>query len=49
MGRLIPAGTGLAFHNKRRENRRNSLLADIPMVPEVAEETAAAGPENESE
>ena len=49
VGRLIPAGTGLAFHNKRRENRRNSLLADIPMVPEVAEETAAAGPENESE
>ncbi len=49
VGRLIPAGTGLAFHNQRRENRRNSLLADIPMVPEAVEETAAAGPENESE
>ncbi|ORE88987.1 DNA-directed RNA polymerase subunit beta' [Oceanococcus atlanticus] len=49
VGRLIPAGTGLAFHNQRRENRRNALLADIPMVPEVVEETASAGPENESE
>ncbi|TXG95992.1 MAG: DNA-directed RNA polymerase subunit beta' [Nevskiaceae bacterium] len=29
VGRLIPAGTGLAYHEQRRKNRGGSLLADL--------------------
>ncbi|MEN8720229.1 MAG: DNA-directed RNA polymerase subunit beta', partial [Oceanococcaceae bacterium] len=29
VGRLIPAGTGLSFHESRRRNRRSTLLGDM--------------------
>jgi DNA-directed RNA polymerase subunit beta' len=31
VGRLIPAGTGLAYHEQRRRSRGGSLLADLQM------------------
>ncbi len=31
VGRLIPAGTGLAYHEQRRKARGGSLLADLQM------------------
>jgi len=36
VGRLIPAGTGLAYHEERRRQRET-----IPMVADIAEEMAA--------
>ena len=29
VGRLIPAGTGMAYHEQRRKNRNSGLLADL--------------------
>ncbi|MGJ8669237.1 MAG: DNA-directed RNA polymerase subunit beta' [Oceanococcus sp.] len=49
VGRLIPAGTGLAFHNQRRENRRSALLAGMPRAPAAVEKVSVSEPQNESE
>ena len=35
VGRLIPAGTGLAYHNERRRKRRE-LTGEMPAVMEAA-------------
>jgi len=47
VGRLIPAGTGLAYHNIRKAQAAEPVLAEIPAAaPEPApstEATAAAG------
>jgi hypothetical protein len=54
VGRLIPAGTGLAYHNIRKAQAAEPVLADIPAAePETApaaapqtaptEQAAAAG------
>jgi DNA-directed RNA polymerase subunit beta' len=36
VGRLIPAGTGLAHHEQRRKARGGSLLADLQMASSAA-------------
>jgi DNA-directed RNA polymerase subunit beta' len=43
VGRLIPAGTGLAYHNIRKAQAAEPVLAEIPAAaPEApAAETAA--------
>ncbi|HZO03615.1 MAG TPA: hypothetical protein VFB93_20685, partial [Burkholderiales bacterium] len=43
VGRLIPAGTGLAYHNIRKAQAAEPVLAEIPAAaPETpAAETAA--------
>jgi DNA-directed RNA polymerase subunit beta' len=33
VGRLIPAGTGLAYHNIRKAQAAEPVLADIPAAP----------------
>jgi DNA-directed RNA polymerase subunit beta' len=41
VGRLIPAGTGLSYHNERRRKRRQEVEAEAAMVsrpPEVVAE-----------
>jgi len=47
VGRLIPAGTGLAYHNIRKAQAAEPVLADIPVsapeAPPAAETTATAG------
>jgi DNA-directed RNA polymerase subunit beta' len=46
VGRLIPAGTGLAYHNIRKAQAAEPVLAEIPAsAPETpaAEATTAAG------
>jgi DNA-directed RNA polymerase subunit beta' len=45
VGRLIPAGTGLAYHNIRKAQAAEPVLAELPMAaPETpAETTATAG------
>jgi DNA-directed RNA polymerase subunit beta' len=45
VGRLIPAGTGLAYHNIRKAQLAEPVLADLPVsAPETpAETTATAG------
>jgi DNA-directed RNA polymerase subunit beta' len=47
VGRLIPAGTGLAYHNIRKAQAAEPVLADIPATaPETApstETTTTAG------
>jgi len=46
VGRLIPAGTGLAYHMIRKAQAAEPVLADIPAAaPEApaAEVTATAG------
>jgi hypothetical protein len=48
VGRLIPAGTGLAYHNIRKAQAAEPVLAELPAaVPEPAvtspEATTAAG------
>jgi DNA-directed RNA polymerase subunit beta' len=46
VGRLIPAGTGLAYHNIRKAQAAEPVLAEIPAAaPEAppAETTATAG------
>jgi DNA-directed RNA polymerase subunit beta' len=46
VGRLIPAGTGLAYHNIRKAQAAEPVLAEIPAVaPEASPtETAATAP-----
>jgi DNA-directed RNA polymerase subunit beta' len=49
VGRLIPAGTGLAYHNIRKAQAAEPVLAEIPVAavpepaPAAAEPAAAAG------
>jgi len=46
VGRLIPAGTGLAYHNVRKAQAAEPVLAEVPVsAPETppAEATTAAG------
>jgi DNA-directed RNA polymerase subunit beta' len=47
VGRLIPAGTGLAYHNIRKAQAAEPVLAEIPAsAPETAaptETTTTAG------
>ena len=45
VGRLIPAGTGLAYHNIRKAQAAEPVLAEIPAgAPEPAPtETATTG------
>jgi DNA-directed RNA polymerase subunit beta' len=33
VGRLIPAGTGLAYHNIRKAQLAEPVLAEIPAAP----------------
>ena len=42
VGRLIPAGTGLTYHEARRRNRNSSLLADLQSAGFGAGSTAEA-------
>ncbi len=49
VGRLIPAGTGLAFHTHRRKNRRMSLPADMRPLAETLPEAASTESGNDSE
>jgi DNA-directed RNA polymerase subunit beta' len=47
VGRLIPAGTGLAYHNIRKAQAAEPVLAEIPAAapePAPATEPAAATP-----
>ncbi|MBV8031696.1 MAG: DNA-directed RNA polymerase subunit beta' [Betaproteobacteria bacterium] len=47
VGRLIPAGTGLAYHNIRKAQAAEPVLAEVPAASEPAAapvEQAAAGP-----
>jgi len=39
VGRLIPAGTGLTYHQERRKTREELNLG-MPELPDVAEESA---------
>ena len=43
VGRLIPAGTGLAYHNIRKAQAAEPVLADIPAA--AAPETPAPAAE----
>jgi len=46
VGRLIPAGTGLAYHNIRKAQAAEPVLAEVPVsAPETppAEATTTAG------
>ena len=47
MGRLIPAGTGLAFHEERRRRRTAALeeafLSEEEIAEAVSDEAAADG------
>ena len=43
VGRLIPAGTGLAYHNIRKAQAAEPVLADIPAA--AAPEAPAAEPQ----
>jgi DNA-directed RNA polymerase subunit beta' len=49
VGRLIPAGTGLAYHNIRKAQAAEPVLAELPVAavpepaPAAAEPAAAAG------
>jgi DNA-directed RNA polymerase subunit beta' len=42
VGRLIPAGTGLAYHNIRKAQAAEPVLADIAPAPETAPESTQA-------
>ena len=42
VGRLIPAGTGMAYHEQRRKNRSSGLLADLQSAGFGAGNEAAA-------
>jgi DNA-directed RNA polymerase subunit beta' len=46
VGRLIPAGTGMAYHRIRK---RQGVAAEFGEVPVVAEETAAPTAENQEQ
>jgi DNA-directed RNA polymerase subunit beta' len=41
VGRLIPAGTGLAYHNIRKAQAAEPVLADVPAEPAAAQPTQA--------
>jgi DNA-directed RNA polymerase subunit beta' len=43
VGRLIPAGTGLAYHNVRKEQALEPVLGEAPLGEEAPAETTAAG------
>ncbi|MGB0211812.1 MAG: DNA-directed RNA polymerase subunit beta', partial [Algiphilus sp.] len=43
VGRLIPAGTGLSFHEQRRKARGGSFLADLQMPAPGAADFAESG------
>jgi DNA-directed RNA polymerase subunit beta' len=46
VGRLIPAGTGLAYHNIRKAQAAEPMLAELPVTPAAPEPaTTAASPE----
>jgi DNA-directed RNA polymerase subunit beta' len=36
VGRLIPAGTGMAFHKERREKRQSTDVMEAALLEEVA-------------
>jgi DNA-directed RNA polymerase subunit beta' len=42
VGRLIPAGTGLAYHNNRRRQRNGETLPNIESIDAVAETSESA-------
>lgn len=42
VGRLIPAGTGLAYHNNRRRQRNGEALPNIESIDAVAETSESA-------
>ena len=48
VGRLIPAGTGLAFHKERRRKRQTSEVMEA-MLEEAVQEAAEGGTEASSE
>ena len=43
VGRLIPAGTGLAYHNVRKEQALEPVLGEAPLGEEAPAETTVAG------
>ncbi len=46
VGRLIPAGTGLAYHHIRKAQAAEPVLADIPATepaPQATQAEATAG------
>jgi DNA-directed RNA polymerase subunit beta' len=43
VGRLIPAGTGLAYHAIRKAQAAEPVLAEVPVAEEAAAEAAAGG------
>jgi DNA-directed RNA polymerase subunit beta' len=46
VGRLIPAGTGLAYHNIRKAQAAEPVITDVPAgteAPQPAETTTATG------
>jgi DNA-directed RNA polymerase subunit beta' len=45
VGRLIPAGTGLAYHNIRKAQAAEPMLAELPVTPAPEPATTAASPE----
>jgi DNA-directed RNA polymerase subunit beta' len=45
VGRLIPAGTGLAYHNIRKAQAAEPVLAEIAAVQPAAAETPAPAPQ----
>jgi DNA-directed RNA polymerase subunit beta' len=49
VGRLIPAGTGLAFHTLRRKNRQDALLARMPKAPAAVKEAIVSSAEDVSD
>ena len=49
VGRLIPAGTGLSFHENRRRNRRANLLVDMPSSTAPKEEAPATAGDSDAE
>jgi DNA-directed RNA polymerase subunit beta' len=42
VGRLIPAGTGLAYHNIRKAQAAEPVLAELPAAQPAAEAPAPA-------
>ncbi|RMG30889.1 MAG: DNA-directed RNA polymerase subunit beta' [Gammaproteobacteria bacterium] len=51
VGRLIPAGTGLAYHEERRRRRHGELVIEVPepVLEEEAADTGSAPGETSSE
>jgi DNA-directed RNA polymerase subunit beta' len=45
VGRLIPAGTGLAYHNIRKAQAAEPVLAEISAPAPVPEATPAPAPQ----